>query len=106
MREYFSEDIADLAAEVAAEKGLPIILLGGETPLASELLSMGERFLHAASLSYLVRGLYVIATFDMDYLSYEFPRGSVVIDPFDAIPNARGVVVKRLGEISEEAAAE
>jgi len=46
------------------------------------------------------RGLYFISTKHDHFLSFEFPAGSVVIDPFRYIPECSGVKIVRIGEYS------
>ena len=101
--EITAEDIADIAAEIANEKDLPLVLLGGAADdfgparsLADALRSAGERFLHANDLFCLPRAAYVIATDDERYSHYEFARGSAVIDQFGIIPDTSGVEIHRL----------
>lgn len=91
-------DIAGEVADIAEEKELPVVLLGGagddDSPAAemAECLRMvGQRFLHTNHLECLVRAVYYIAAEDQRYVSYRFARGSVVIDPFDTIPDQPGV---------------
>lgn len=101
---------AELAVGVAAEKELPLILLGRafkpETDIetgsaailmANILIRSGERFLHVNDLDHLVPAVYFIATKNERYGGYRFPAGSVVLDPFGFIKDQEGVEVRRLG---------
>ena len=46
-------------------------------------------------------GVYFIATKHEDFIEFEFPQGSVVIDPFRYIPQREGISLIRIGEYSE-----
>lgn len=101
---------ADCVAYLAEQHDLPIVLLGTafkpetdiETGSAAMLMAEclrlgGERFLHVNDCDYLQKAVYFIATDNERYRSYEFPEGSIVLDPFGSIPDREGVFVKRLG---------
>jgi hypothetical protein len=45
-----------------------------------------------------VSKVFFIATAHPEYRGWEFPKGSVVIDPWRMIPDQEGVTVKRIGE--------
>lgn len=83
--------------EAAEEHDLPIVVLGsgelGEA-ITDLLLSEGERFLYTDNLAYLPPAIY-IAT-DERYRSYQYPPGSVVVDPLGLVPDIAGVAIKRL----------
>lgn len=100
----------DLAIEAAEECDLPLVLLGKafkpetdiETGSAAILMAnilnlQGIRFLHTNDLASLPKAVYFIATKNARYADYEFPPGSVVLDPFGYIPDREGVIVKRIG---------
>lgn len=96
------EQWAEAAASVAAEKNLPLVVLGGATePTAATeavvamLHLAGERFLHVDELHCQPRGVYVVTTCDARYVDYAFSPGTVVVDPFDYMPNRPGVSVFR-----------
>ncbi|WPH57634.1 hypothetical protein [Mycobacterium phage WXIN] len=91
--EFTPEDYADVAVEMANEKGLPIVVLGGDAPIVDALFSIGARFLHTGCLLHLVPALYVISTEDDRYAAYEFPTRSVVIDPFGLVEERPGIEV-------------
>lgn len=93
------EQWAEAAVGVANEKDhLPIVVLG-ESDAAKVVVGLlhlaGERFLHVNELHCQPRGVYVVAAHDDRYASYTFSPGTVVIDPFDYIPNRPGVSVFR-----------
>lgn len=109
-RQEFEIWHAECAVDLAEEYDLPIVILGTafkpetdiETGSAAMLLAdilrkAGEQFLHVNDLYCLQRAVYFIATNNERYRSYEFPAGSVVIDPFGSIPDRDGVIIKRLG---------
>jgi hypothetical protein len=96
------EGWAEAAAGVAGEKNLPLVVLGGVSEaggaaeaVVSLLHAAGERFLHVNELHCQPRGVYVVVTHDERYANYSFSPGTVVIDPFDYIPNRPGVSVFR-----------
>lgn len=91
-------DMADALAELANDKGLPIVLLGGAGDDSSPAADMadalrwgGHRFLHTNHLECLVRAVYFLAVEDERYRSYEFARGSVVLDPYGQVADQPGV---------------
>lgn len=85
------DDLAEAVALDANDRDLPIVLLGDDGDWGEALLARGERFLATDYLSHLVKAVYIIATWNDVYLSYEFPRGSVVIDPHGLMPELPGV---------------
>ena len=96
------EGWAEAAVGVAEEKNLPLVVLGGVSEpggpaeaVVALLHAAGERFLHVNELHCQPRGVYVVAAHDDRYASYAFSPGTVVIDPFDYIPNRPGVSVFR-----------
>ena len=96
--EFTAEDCADIAMDMADDKDLPIVVLGGNAPIINALLAIGARFLHAHCILHLVPALYIIATEDDRYASYQFPKRSVIIDLFDIIEERPGIEVHRLSE--------
>lgn len=103
---------ARVAAEAAEEHELPLVILGRafkpETDIevgspaklmANILIRMGQQFTHVNDLDYLPPAVYFIATQNDRYATYEFPSGSVVIDPFGYIDDREGVTVNRLGRL-------
>ena len=93
---------AEAATEIAKEKHLPLVILGGvrepdaeATELAQALLLAGERFLHTDDLPCLVRAVYVLAVLDGRYASYRFCPGSAVIDPHGIVADQPGISVFR-----------
>ena len=93
---------AEVATEIANEKHLPLVILGGvrepdieAAELAEALLLAGERFLHTDDLPCLVRAVYVLAVLDGRYASYRFCAGSAVIDPHGIVADHPGVSVFR-----------
>lgn len=109
-RENYEGYHAHVAAAASREKGLPLVVLGTafkpETDIktgsaamlmADILRHLGERFLHVDDLNPLPPAVYFIATQHKRYAGYEFPPGSLVIDPFGFIEDREGVIVKRLG---------
>lgn len=89
------EDVADVIAEMADDKGLPVVVLGGDAPIAGALFAIGVRFLHTKCLPHLVPAIYALATEDELFASYEFPPKSVVIDPFGLVAERPSVEVLR-----------
>lgn len=110
-REEYEGWHAEYIAWVAKEVDLPIVLLGRafkpetdiETGSAAILLAnilrmMGENFLHVNDMVPLTMpAVYFIATANQRYTEYEFPQGSVVLDPFGIIKDQEGVQVRRIG---------
>ena len=109
-REEYEAWHAELIAAAADETGLPIILLGRafkpETDIetGSAAILVGEflrragcDFLHVNDLHCLHPAVYFIGTNNERYRSYEFPPGSVVLDPFGQISDRDGVTVRRIG---------
>lgn len=109
-REEYEAWHAELIATAADETGLPITLLGRafkpETDIetGSAAILVGEflhragcDFLHVNDLHCLHSAVYFIGTNNERYRSYEFPPGSVVLDPFGQIPDRDGVTVRRIG---------
>lgn len=109
-REDYETWHAAVLLEAAEEREQPIVLLGTafkpETDIvtgspamlmANLLRAAGTRFLHVDDMDPPLPAVYFIATANMRYQSYEFPPGSMVIDPFGYIPDRDGVVVRRLG---------
>lgn len=109
-REQYEEWHAELAADYAQNYELPLVLLGKsfkpETQievgspaiLMSNLLKeQGVDHTHVDDVEELQPAVYYIATQHERYTKYQFPRGSVVIDPFGYIEDQFGVTVNRLG---------
>lgn len=46
-------------------------------------------------------GVYFVATKHDEFMEFDFPRGSVVVDPFRYIPEKPGITLIRLGEFSD-----
>lgn len=89
------EDIAEMVIEMSEEKSLPVVVLGGDAPIASALLGFGGRFLHTRCLHHLVAAIFIVATNDELYSSYKFPPRSVVLDPFGLVADQPSVEVLR-----------
>lgn len=109
-REAYEAWHALLAVEAAQEHGLPLVVLGtafkpetdietgSPAMLMANILRMaGELFMHTNDMNPPLPAVYFIATQNERYRNYEFPPGSVVIDPFGFIADREGVVVNRLG---------
>jgi UDPglucose 6-dehydrogenase len=109
-REDYEAWHAACASFMAKEIDLPLVLLGTafkpETDIetgspamlmANILRSYGTQFLHVNDLSPLPPAVYFIATKNKRYKFYEFPPGSIVLDPFGYIPDRDGVMVRRMG---------
>lgn len=109
-REDYETWHAAVLLEAAEEREQPIVLLGTafkpETDIATGspamlmanlLRAAGARFLHVDDMNPLLPAVYFVATQNQRYRDYEFPKDSMVIDPFGYIPDRDGVVVKRLG---------
>lgn len=79
--------------ETNIETGSPAILM------ANIVKEHGHNFKHVETLDELERAVYFIGTQNEAYRDYDFPEGSIVIDPFGYIPNKYGVTVKTLGRV-------
>jgi UDPglucose 6-dehydrogenase len=103
---------AELAAGAADEFDLPLVLLGRafkpETDIetgsaavlmANILTNWAVDFVHVNDIASdeLYEAVYFIATKNERYRGYQFPAGSVVLDPFGYIDSRPGIIVKRLG---------
>lgn len=108
------EDTEDWHARVAIEHAnrydLPLIVLGrsfkpetnietGSPALlmAAILDDYGMAFDHVEHMTDLSRAVYFLGTQNAEYAGYDFPAGSVVIDPFGYIEDMPEVTVVRLG---------
>lgn len=110
-REHHAEWLAGLGREVSINKGLPLVLLGRtfkpessiETGSSSRLMAhileqdYGYPLTHVEDLTELQPAVYLICTQHKRYKSYNFPEGSVVIDPFRYIPQKEGVEIIAIG---------
>ena len=101
---------ASVAMDAMDQHDLPLVLLGRafkpetdiETGSAAILVANilrreGVQFLHVNDLGYLPPAVYFICTQNEPYQGYDFPPGSVVLDPFGYIPDRDGVEVVRMG---------
>lgn len=101
---------AEIATEIAEHVDLPLILLGRsfkpETDIetgspailmANVLKGWGTDFIHVNDLTDLPVAVYFIATDNVRYREYAFPKGSVIIDPFGSMPAKAGAEVYHLG---------
>lgn len=109
-REEYEDWHAGVARDFAIEYDLPLHILGRafkpetniETGSPSVLVSniLTEKNVphtHTEDMELMRKGVYFIGTKHNRYAEYDFPRGSVVIDPFGYIPDRQGVRVVRLG---------
>ena len=88
-----AEDIVDFAETILENKPLPLIVLGDCDPVTDELRARGVRFLETSHLTHLVKALFLIVSWDDAYAEYAFPRGSVVVDPFEGVQPSFGVTL-------------
>ncbi len=107
-REDYEQWHADIAKITAEEADLPLIVLGRsfkpetniETGSAAKLMvaKLGEYpRAHLENSTCGQKAVYFIATKHDGYQEYDFPKGSIVIDPHGYIDDREGVEVKRLG---------
>lgn len=113
-REDYEQWHAEIAATTAHAAQLPLIILGRafkhetgiETGspailmanLVAELVTeLAIDYHHVDDLDVLPRAVYFIATRNERYRTYNFPEGSVILDPFGYIGDIDGVDVRRLG---------
>lgn len=109
-REYHAIWLANYFAEIINDTELdtPAVILGRsfkpetqiETGSPALLVShyLDWEHIHVEDLEKLPKTAYLIATQHERYAKYEFPEGSIVLDPFRYIPNRPGVEVIRIGE--------
>lgn len=107
-REDHARFLADSLMNVAVNEGLPIIILGrsfkpetnietgSPALLVSSLIDIPHK--HVEDLQKLPIGIYLIGTKHARYADYQFPEGSLVIDPFRYIADQKGVAVIRIGD--------
>lgn len=113
-REEFEEWHVDLIQEYAKGNAMPIVILGRsfkpetniEVGSPSVLMSnlLDERDIvhrHVEDLKELIPSVYFIGTKHERYKDYDFPAGSIVIDPFGYIPNHTGVTIIRVGRTQD-----
>lgn len=107
-REDYEQWHADIAQQTAEEADLPLIILGRsfkpetniETGSPAKLMAnqLGEYpRTHLEDSAHDQVAVYFIATAHDRYKDYDFPKGSIVIDPFGYIEKKHGITVKRLG---------
>jgi UDPglucose 6-dehydrogenase len=117
-RDAQTEWIAELAIGYAELAGLPIVILGKAYKPGSNLTAGSPALLLARLLRdwghrvtqwdpytdtwvlNVKRGVYVVATRHPDFARYEFPAGSVVLDPWGYMPDQPGVTTVRIGRKS------
>jgi UDPglucose 6-dehydrogenase len=109
-REDYEEWHANVILDAAQESELPIVILGRsfkpetniETGSPSILVSnilneIGALHEHVDEPDSLRKAVYFIGTQHQKYADYDFPEGSIVIDPFGYIQPQHGVDVRALG---------
>lgn len=109
-REAYEEWHADLAIETSKQSELPLIVLGKafkpdtniETGSPSVLMVNLIRekeypVQHYEFPEEFQKAVYFIGTQHNRYRGFPFPKGSVVIDPFNYIPETPGIDIRRLG---------
>lgn len=101
--------LAKVAVDKAQELQLPIFVLGrsfkpetnietgSPAILMTNIICESIPSIACEGIDDLQRGVYVIGTKHERYQGYEFPIGSIVIDPFRYIPDRDGVKVMRIG---------
>lgn len=117
-REDQTEWLAELTAQWADQTGLPIVLLGKAYKPESDLTAGSPALLLAGMLAdwgvevvqydpYIgdqpaefLPAVHVITTRHDCWRLFDFPAGSVVLDPFGYIPDYAGVTVIRIGRKS------
>lgn len=112
-REDHSDWLARLAIETAREADLPLFLLGRafkpetniETGSPAILIAniIGKDYgypleVHAEDMKELPVGAYFIGCRHDRYKKYDFPAGSIVIDPFRYLPKIAGVEYIEIGK--------
>lgn len=105
-RDAYEQWHAELATDYATMNDHQLVILGRafkpetniETGSASRLMSSFVEIdhLHVEDMDELVPATYFIGTRHQRYAEYQFPKGSVVLDPFGIIPEQDGVEVVRL----------
>lgn len=105
-RDEYERWHAEIATDYATMNDHQLVILGRafkpetniETGSASRLMSSFVEIdhLHVEDMEELVPATYFIGTKHERYADYQFPRGSVVLDPFGYIPDQEGVEVVRL----------
>lgn len=109
-RDEYERWHAEVATNYATLNDQQLVILGRafkpetniETGSPSRLMSSMVEIdhLHVEDMDELVPATYFIGTKHERYTEYQFPKGSIVIDPFRYIPDMEGVEVIRLGERS------
>lgn len=114
-REKQTEWLASLIEEEISKSPLPVVIMGisfkKETNLTvGSPAILLERMLDEKGIPYMeydphvldrvkpaFKGIYFIGTNHDDFKTFNFPRGSVVLDPWGYIPDQDGVKVIRIG---------
>lgn len=110
-REHHAEWLANMAKDLSVEHKLPLVILGRtfkpesniETGSSSHLMAhilkedYDFQFSHVEDWNELIPAVYLISTQHKRYQTYDFPPGSVVIDPFRYITASEGVKLIRIG---------
>lgn len=113
-RENHMGFIGSEALKLSQENELPIIIIGKsfkpetniETGSPSRLMAhilsdANVSYSHYEDMGVLPQAVYVIGTKHQKYLDYEFPEGSIVLDPFRYIPEREGVRIISIGRNNE-----
>jgi UDPglucose 6-dehydrogenase len=112
-RQDQSRWLADIVKNIATKNNLPIIILGyaykpnvaivngSPALLVWEMLDRRAELVDPFIPPYLVpseKAVFLIGCKHDKFFTWQFPRGSVVIDPHRYIPDQEGIKVVRLGE--------
>lgn len=110
-REHHMEWLGRTAINLSRQSGLPLVILGRsfkpetniETGSPSVLMAniihddYGFPLEHVEDMEDLKKAVYAIGTMHERYKDYEFPDGSIVLDPFRYIEKREGVSVVNIG---------
>lgn len=110
-REAHAEWLAKMGMDLSIEYGLPLVILGRafkpesniETGSSSRLMAhilendFNHPFEHVEDMDELKPAVYIVSTEHQRYRSYNFPAGSVVIDPFRYLPPRKNVKIIAIG---------
>lgn len=109
-REQHMEWLANEGAELASERQMPLIILGRsfkpetniETGSPAILLSnilkeQGVVHEHVEDIETTTPAVFVIATMHERYKDYDYPDGSVILDPFRYVQSREGLEIIAIG---------
>lgn len=78
--------------ETNIETGSPAVLM------TNIIKDIGYPVYNAEDIDTLAPGVYIIGTKHQKYQDYQFPAGSIIIDPFRFIPKLEGVTIIHIGK--------